>query len=296
MATNIPYQTGGLMLEGYVTPEVKLSEGFNSTGNHRPAPWLPLQRFNQEARAHVVISRGKPVAYANGFLVPAGLKLELDAVKDGDPATIKYTAEDVRNGVKNAAGTLVAVDEAVVTSLIAQNIDVSYFAGIANYDYFRHGGGDGTNPADFNFYNQNPQARVSYSMDYHFEYPLVKDNDAYAAAPLAGISAFIGTSVKPGQFVTYNKASNFVAAAADFTYGTTDAQAILGQVSQVFVIKDPTTGDVVNSVNYLEKVVAPANITGNPLNELPSARNGGVPQKVTYANGFGYVRFGLQTR
>ena len=294
MATNIPYQLGRHD-SGYVTPEVKASEGFNSVGKFYPAPWLPLVRYNEELRAHVVISRGKPVAFAGAHLVPAGLKLELDAVKGGAGATIKYTADDVRNGVKNAAGVAVTVGEAVVDSLIAQNIEVSYFVGIANYDYFRHAGGDGWTPTTLDKYNYRPQSSVSFNMDYHYEFPLVATDADYALAPYAGISAFIGADVKPGQFVTYDKNSNLVVAATDFTQGA-QPEAVIGQVTIVHILKDKRTKEVLESISELHRVVAPENFSGNPLDQLPGVANGGMTQKVEYANAIGLVHVGLQTR
>ena len=48
MSTNIPYKTTDYLVEGFITPEVKVSEGFDSVGAHFPAAWLPLVRFNQE--------------------------------------------------------------------------------------------------------------------------------------------------------------------------------------------------------------------------------------------------------
>lgn len=290
----IPYQFGRHD-SGYVTPEVKASEGFNSVGKFYPAPWLPLVRYNEELHADVVISRGKPVAFAGEFLVPAGLKLELDAVKGGGTATIKYTDYDVRKGVKNFAGVAVTAGEAVVQSLIDATAEVSYFVGIANYDYLRHAGGDGFNPATFDRYNFRPQSSVSFNMDYHYEYPLVASTADLATAPLAGISAFVGTNVKQGQFVTYDKDSNFVLAATDFTSGTVK-EAVVGQVTIVHVLKNPTTKAVLTDVGGLNRVVAPENVSGNALDELPSVRNGGMPQKVEYANAYGLVHFGLQTR
>lgn len=294
MTTQIPYQFG-VHRSGYVTPEVKASEGFNSVGKFYPAPWLPLVRFNEELRADVVISRGKPVAFAGEFLVPAGLKLELEAVKGGEAATITYTAYDARNGVKNAAGQPVVAGEAVVQALIDQDIEVSYFAGIANYDYLRHAGGDGFNPGTFDKYNFRPQSSVSFNMDYHYEYPLVASQADLDAAPFAGISAFVGTAVKPGQFVTYDKQSNFILAATDFTQGTAK-EALVGQVTIVHILKDSASKTVLKDVGGLNRVVTPENVSGNPLDELPGVRNGGMPQKVEYANAYGLVHFGLQTR
>ena len=68
MSLNIPYKTTDYMISGFITPEVKVSEGFDSTGYQAPAAFLPLIRFNQEFEIHVVISRGTPVAYCGDFL------------------------------------------------------------------------------------------------------------------------------------------------------------------------------------------------------------------------------------
>lgn len=296
MATNIQYKSTDYMISGWVTPEVKVSEGFDSVGRHHPAPFLPLLRLNQEQNIDVVISRGTPVAFCEGWLVPAGYKLELDAVKGGGEATIKYTIDDVRAGVKNFAGAAVTAGEAVVQSIIDAGKDVSYFVGIANYDMFEFQGGDGVNPTKFKRYNFNPQHAVSYKMDYHFEYPVAATSAQVDAAPLPGVAAFVGTSVKAGQFVTYDKASRFVVADAGFGHGAVAKEAIVGQVSQVFTYRDPSTLEVTKAVNKLDEVLTPENFSGNKLNDLPNVRNGGIPQKLAYANAYGIVRFGLQTR
>ena len=295
MSTNIPYKTTDYLVEGFITPEVKVSEGFDSVGAHFPAAWLPLVRFNQEFEIHVVISRGTPVACVGNSVVPAGYRFEYEAVKAGGAATILYSAEDVRNGIKNYAGTLVTAGEAVVQSLIDADVEVSFFAGIANYDIFEFQGSI-DNPTKYKRYNFNPQPTVSFKMDYHFEYPVVGSTAQVNAAPLPGVAAFVGKGIKPGQFVTYDKASRFVVAAADFTQGTGPVEAIVGQVSQVVAYRDPDTLEVVQAVNYLDKVLAPENHTGRILNDLPNVRNGGITQKLAYANAYGVVRFGLQTR
>lgn len=295
MSTNIPYQNGR-HVSGYVTPIHWASEGFNSVGSFYPAPWLPIQRYNEEKYAHIVISRGKPVAFAGANLVPAGLKFEYDAVKAGEPATIKYREIDVEQGIHNAKGVAVVEGEAVVQALIDLGVEISYFCGTANYDYFRHPGGSGFDPAEFRKYNFRPQSTVSFNMDYHYEYPLVASDADYAKAPYRGISAFVGTTVKPGQFVTYDKNSNFVVTAADFTQGTVAKEAIVGQVTVVHIVKDATTKAVLQDIGSLSRVVSPENVSGNVLNEVPNVRNGGMPQKIEYANAIGLVHFGLQTR
>lgn len=289
------YQSGAYS-SGYVTPQNKASEGFNSVGTFQPAAWLPLLRFNEEQRVHVVISREKPVAFADGYLVPAGYRFEYEAIKAGKEATIKYTKTDVVEGIKNFKGELVNEGDSVLQPLVDANEEVSFFVGIVNYDTFREPGGDGFNPAQFRKVNFNPQSQVSFNMDYHYEYPLVKDDADYARAPYEGIAAFIASKVKPGQFVTYDKNSNFVLTAEDFTQGEVAKEAILGQVTKVHIIKDIDTKKPIKSISSLERVVSPPNIPQNPLDELPNVRNGGMPQKIEYANAYGLVHFGLQTR
>lgn len=296
MSTNIPYKSGPYV-SGYVTPDNKASEGFNSVGKHNPAPWLPLLRFNQEQREYVVISRQKPVAFVDGLLVPAGYRFEYEAIKKGEAATIFYTQIDVTEGVKNYKGEDVKVGEAVLQSVVdSGDQPVSYFVGIVNYDAFREPGGDAFNPTTLRSYNFNPQATVSFNMDYHYEYPLVKDDADYAKAPYVAVTAFIGQNVKAGQFVTYDKNSNFIVTSEDFTQGSVAKEAILGQVTKVHVVKDPDTKKIVQSIGALERVVSPSNISNNPLDETPNVRNGGMTQKLEYANGYGFVHFGLQTR
>lgn len=283
------------------TPDNKLSEGIDSTQTHRPAPWLPLVRYNDEFRTHVVISSQKPVAFAihpdgTEWLVPAGYALLLE----GNDQTLKYTKEDVKNGVKNAQGNLVTDGEAVMTSVRAANIKISPFFGIANYNILRHAGGDGINPNQLNYRNYNPQPNVSVNFDYAYEFPMVKDQATLDGAPLTGISAFVGKKAMAGQFITYDKHSNYVLASEDdFEYGSVKPQRIIGQVSKVTKFKDPDTGALTKaSFNQLDRVVNPGVggfVTGE-LNSLPGVNNGGFPAKMSYANAYGLISFALQTR
>lgn len=284
----------------HITPDNKLSEGIDSVQRHLPAPWLPLIRFDKELRTHIVISSQKPVAFANmpdgtSFLVPAGYALALET----NDQTIKYTKEDVKNGIKNAEGNPVTDGEAVVTSLQAAGVKISPFCGIVNYNVFRHMGGDGVNPTFYNYRNHNPQPNVSYNMDYAYEYPMVKDYDEYAKAPLDGIAAFIGEKAMAGQFITYDVNSNFVLTSEDdFEYGTIKPQFVIGQVSKVTKFFDPATGDATsNTYNRLNHVINPGHLPDTTgLNNLPGYNNKGIITKVSYANGYGTIAFGLQTR
>lgn len=281
------------MISNHVTPEVFSSLGDDSAGGDKVASWLPLQRFFQPKEIHVVISRGTPVAYCGAYLVPAGYRLEAEAIKAGEAPTIKYTSLDVQEGILNFKGVPVTEGEAVLQSVIDSSVQVAIFSGIASYDYFQN---QGESPSTRRYMNFDPQPVVAYNMDSHYEYPLVASPEAYAKAPLKGISAFVGTAVAPGYFVTYNKASNFVIASNDFTYGSIKPEFIVGQVNRLYIHKDPATGTVTSAVNGTDRVINPEDFSGNKLNELPGIRNGGITQKIQFANGYGTVRFGLQNR
>ena len=279
------------------TPDNKLSEGIDSVGRHMPAPWLPLIRYKETFKGHVVISSQKAVAHAtdkngNSFIVPAGYALAMET----NDTSIVYTVLDVQNKVKNAEGKLVKAGESVIASMTAAGVKVSSFIGINNYDLLRHPGGDGINPNLYNFANYNPQANTSYNMRYAYEYPMVKDAD-YDSAPLQGIAAFIGEKAMAGQFVTYDMDSNFVLAEADgFGYGSVKPERIIGQISKVTLFRDPTTGKTVNTFNHLDKVMNYSLYKPEGLNVMPGTDNDGLISKLQYSNGFGLVAFTLQNR
>lgn len=300
-------------IEEHMTPDNKLSEGFDSVGVHQPAPFLPIVRHSSRLATDVVISSQKPVAHCTNidsgaqFLVPAGLALDIDAyIKDTNASTnakTRYTKADVRAGILNAKGVAVTDGEAVVDSFFdgaTQKVFVSPFCGIANYDILRHAGGDGLNPALTRYTNFNPQPVVSYNMDYAYEFGMVKDQATYDAAPLEGIAAFVGDKAMAGQFITYDANSNYVLASKeDFTYGEVSPTRIIGQASKVVVLRDPETGKVKRTYeqlgrvnNYQDNQVN----TGTGLNNVAGRATGGLPEKVFYANGFGVIQFAIQTR
>lgn len=285
----------------HITPDNKLSEGIDSVHSHQPAPWLPVVRFDDEFKTHVVISSQRPVAHAThtdgtSYLVPAGFALMLEA----NDTTLKYTKEDVKAGIKNAQGNPVTDGEAVMTSVKAAGVLISPFCGIANYNILRNPGGDGTNPNDFIYRNYNPQPGVSYNMDYAYEFPMVKDAETLSTAPLTGIAAFVGKKAVPGQFITYDKDSNYVLTSEnDFEYGTVKPQRVIGQVSKVTRFLDPDSNKpTTNTFNHLVHTVNPAHLATNQtgLNALPGLNNQGLITKITYANGYGLISFSLQTR
>ena len=297
-----------------LTPGNTLSPGEAPAGKFVVAPYLPRLRFNQEKLTYVVISSGKIVAFdKGGFVVPAGYRLEAAAyatalatsVAAADAqALITYTALDVQRGTLNYKGVLVTAGEPVVKSWFTgttQDNTVAYHTGVAFSDVFEHAGGNNENPTLLKYTNFNIQPTIAILGDYHMQYPLVKDVATVRTSALAGIAAFVGlpTTFGFGTFVTYDRESNFVPAnpAGDLHgFGSTNAAAIVGQITSYRINKDPSTGTVVAVDNMLDKIVAPNAATASLRNQMPNVLNQGQSTFVTLSNGYGVVEFGLQAR
>lgn len=294
-----------------VIPANTLSEGVSPAGRFIVAPYLPLLRFNVEKDVDVVISSGKVLALdSTGQIVPAGLKLEAaayaaalvtDVATADAQALVRYSATDVAKGVRNFKGVLVVANEPVVKSWFTgavQDNTVSYFVGVGQYDIFRHAGGDNISPGTIRNINFNPQPTIAFLSDYHMQYPLVKDVATVRTAALAGISAVVAdpTDITFGSFITYDRESNFVPTSDLYGYGTTPAEAIVGQVTGLRIYKDATTGAVTGNHNLLNKVVAPNAATASLMDQVPNSANSGMGTFITYSNGYGVVEFGIQTR
>lgn len=288
---------------GHITPNFEYSEGIRPAGSFMPAPYLPQVRFNEYFKEAVVLSAGKVVAFdSNGFIVPAGLALQADAwqtealatnVAGADAITslTRYTADDVKRKVKNAAGTLVTLNEPVVKSFFNQTTPfaalttVSAPIGVAPYNYWPHPGGDGENPALYNVSNWNLQNKVAFLTRYQLEYPLVEDRAAYLNAPFSGIAAFVASAgdVKPGGYVTFDTESNV--SYVGYTFGSVPASNIIGQVTAV-------SGP--GPYGYLERVRTSATGPGGVLDAMPGTATAGLPDVVTYSGGYGIARILLQ--
>lgn len=272
---------------GFVTPDIEHSEGVRPAGNFMPADYLPQVRFDIFFKTPIVVSAGKPVAFdSNGRLVPAGLALELAL---GAASTLVYTQADVDQGTVNAEGDLVTVGEKVVTSMIAAGITVSNHVGIAPYNYFKAPGGDGENPADYTFGGFNAQHKVSFLTDYVIRLP-VATAAGYATAVMTGITALIGGvgTVKPGQYITYNKDSNFVVADAAYGKGA-NPERVVGMVLQV------ETGNPA-LMNIIRSPTVGTDKFGDPMARLNGTATGGKEQAVYYANGYATATINLIER
>jgi len=293
---------------GHITPNFEYSEGFRPAGEFQVAKYLNRVRYDAFFREYIALSHGKVVAFdVDGYIVPAGYKLQAAAYATAFDAAVnpaagiaaadalttldRYSAEDVKRGQKNFPGVLVVAGEPVVKSfftLTAQpavlNNTISNAIGVSYMNYWPHPGGDGINPAQFNVSNFNLQPRVGFLRQYQIELPIVTDNTAYATAPMVGIAACIGAAgtVKPGMFATFDYNSNFVVTGYD--YGSYNEEDILGQVMSV---RGP------GPFNLLERVRTARNGV-SPLQAMPGTATGGLPDAVTYSNGYGLVRICLR--
>lgn len=300
---------------GNITPNFEYSEGTRPAGEFQVAPYLSAVRYNQYFEEHFVVSAGKAVAFdANGYLVPAGLKIDMDAyvtafeASNTDVPTDKaagraacinlYTQTDVDRGVLNAKGVAAAVGEPVVEALLDITVsgtcpietNISKPVGLASYNYWMNPGGNGVNPAQYGYSNFNLQGRVAFVCDYQVEFPLVEEADV-PNTPLVGMAVMAADAdtVAPGMFVTYDARSNFVLSGDDsgYGYGTTTAVAdVLGQVMSVDLRTDRDLLSLVRSrySNFGE------------LEKMPGTATEGKSDTLTYSGGYGVVRINLQLR
>ena len=117
---------------GVPIPNVRICPSERPRLNTWPAPYLPLQLHNERHDEYYVVLTGKVVALdSRGFIVPAGLALQLDLLDAELTANLadttdlsvagmatlsRYDQTDIDNGVVNARGNLVKLGEPVVLS------------------------------------------------------------------------------------------------------------------------------------------------------------------------------------
>ncbi len=217
-----------------------------------PAPYLPLGLANERHDEHFVVLTGKVVALDSlGFLVPAGLALQLEAANanaaqwDSIEFT-RYTAADVAAGVKNARGVQCVLNEPVVRALrtdAAQNealadgaipaannpISIGAHIGVASYSWLRASSDlldrsdiVPSSPADLRHMAWEPQlASKTVRTNYCLEYPVAANRNNVA---LDGQAIAIGslTTLPLGARVTYDINSDIVPY-AEPTQGEIDA-------------------------------------------------------------------------
>jgi hypothetical protein len=304
-------------LVNMITPNVEKSPGIRPWIGAEVAPYLNVCRQVPRDKDWVVVSTGKVVAFDRaGFVVPAGLRFDMEAVQAAGTtaaASIVYTANDVTARVRNYNGDLATAGEAVVASMLyndgsitgatgtasrsvgTRNNDVSWAIGVAMYDYLQADGdamvpvGKSSNdyivetPTNYRDHNYSRQKRVAIVCDYVLEYPVVDTYDPY----LGGMACFEGSSVMHGDMVSYNIRSNLA-----LTDGSGLTSLILGQVLRIQTIRD---------LGYLSRVKTRyAAGTGSGfgvLDRMPGTATSGMSDIMTFANAtFGTVLVNLTTR
>ena len=193
---------------GRITPIVEWSESHRPHAELVVAPWLPVQRRDEELEYYIVVSTGKVVAETKeGHVCPAGLRKAWN-IASGSTA-LTYTTTDVTEGVIDLT-TGVAVTGATsytraqLTAALRERglirhtehaMDfISKPVGIAPYNYWQSPGTDVNNPATWTNHNFKPQGHVAITCDYTAKYPVLpalastetmaNDNTAGAAGVL----------------------------------------------------------------------------------------------------------------
>jgi hypothetical protein len=226
-----------------------------------PAPYLPLGLANERHDEHFVVLTGKVVALDSlGFLVPAGLALQIELATAANVATDKwsdgtytrYTAKDITAGVKNARGVTAQLDEPVVSALVTDAafagvggdvpvansaITIGDHIGIASYSWMRASSDilDRANivpasPSDLRHMAWEPQlASKTVRTNYCLEYPVTANR---TNIKIDGQAVAIGAiaNYKLGARVSYDVNSDIALEAALTDVGVVFSQEGLNAV------------------------------------------------------------------
>lgn len=172
---------------GRITPNVEWSESHRPHFESMPAPWLPVQRKEEEFEYYIVVSSGKVVAEdRNGHLVPAGLRKTWNVATG--TTVLTYSATDLAEGVIDlttgvAVASATSYTETQLTTALRERglirhteraTDfISKPVGIASYNYYKAAGPDHYNPAKLYKHNFRPQALTAITCDYVATYPVL---------------------------------------------------------------------------------------------------------------------------
>lgn len=172
---------------GRITPNVEWSESHRPHFESMPAPWLPVQRKEEEFEYYIVVSSGKVVAESReGHVVPAGLRKAFNVA--AGTTVLTYTATDVTEGVIDlttgeAVAAATSYTQTQVTTALRQRglirhgeyaMDfISKPIGFASYNYYKAAGSDYYNPANLYKHNFRPQGIVAVTCDYVSTFPVL---------------------------------------------------------------------------------------------------------------------------
>lgn len=181
---------------GNLVPNWEHSEGQRPAMYGVPAPWLPTLFEDKYYEIRVVLMPGKGVAMTcDGFLVPAGLRVEWAAAAGGD-TILTYTSDDVSEKVVDLTTGVVLTAATSYTKTVTlaalkarglidagDSIEayISRPIGLAAQAYYSWGSNveqrdlarelKTFNPADFKFHNFRMQHQVAVLCDYVIRLP-----------------------------------------------------------------------------------------------------------------------------
>lgn len=230
---------------GNLVPNWEHSEGQRPAMYGIPAPWLPTLFEDKYYEMFVTLMPGKGVAMTgDGFLVPAGLRVDWAAAAGGD-TILTYTADDVSEKVVDlSTGVVVTAatsytKTALTTALKARglidaadtaDLYISRPVGLAAQAYYNWGANveqrelarelKTFNPADFKFHNFRMQHQVAVLCDYVVRLPWlasdatneVLDSTLTGGTPAFGDDVLVSaTDVKALTRYSDLTGSNFIA-------------------------------------------------------------------------------------
>jgi hypothetical protein len=172
---------------GRITPVVEWSESHRPHAELAVAPWLPVQRRDEEIEYYIVVSSGKVVAETReSEMCPAGLRKAWNVA--GGTTILTYSATDLaENVIDLVTGEAVAAAGSYTETQVTDGLRerglirhteramdfISKPVGIASYNYWKAAGTDHYNPANLFQHNMRPQALVAITCDYVAKYPVL---------------------------------------------------------------------------------------------------------------------------
>lgn len=281
---------------GKINPPTDKYEGQRPNIKATPAPWLPLQYHKDWDDDYWVLSVGKLVAFdSNGYLVPAGIALDLAEYNDSATATLAYSQYDVDQEVilPDGSGYVAASGTELAPLLVAAGITVSNPVGYAAASFYRNSSENirslGSAEHQYDVVVPSRRRRHNYARQgvtpicrrYVGEYSVVTTYDPY----WGGIAAFDATNgaPTPGDYVTFDMNSN--PTKATLTGGSaTPWYQVVGQVLRT---------DKHFPKAYLDYVrtmfgTGTGGGTGTEFNELDAmsgSATSGLPQAMQFAGG-----------
>ena len=275
---------------GHINPVSERVEGQRPPLQATAAPYLPLVRGQQYDNDYFVVSSGKAVAFdTNGYLVPAGLALDVAAVELGGAGTILYTQTEVDNMVVKPSGDgYVSVGDSVAELMVDAGIGVQPCIGVASVSYYRCATDlykplrtknrrfDILLPQNLRRLNYKRQTTGSIVRSYVLRYPVVAAYDP----PWGGIAVFSTASGNPmpGDFVTFDMNSNIAIQTTPAT------QQRIGQLLKWDADFPKGYLDYVRTA-YGRNTGGGAGSEFDELDKMPGSATEGLPDRIIYAGG-----------